>query len=895
VRRVFVVEDEAIVALEIQDHLRGMGYEVCGHATRGEVAVRQIPEVRPDLVLMDIKLGNGISGTETAERLRAVIDVPVLFLTAFSDAELTQRAGTTGAFGYLTKPFDPRVLAANIELALVRHAADLAMQASEARFSRVVEHVSDAIVVDDVHGLIVFANTRFLEMFGVPRDELYRQRIEDYVTPAWRSLLQDRRERGACGAQVSTVFERTDMRPDGARCWIDARVVAVCDRHGSIIGTQSVLRDVTATREAANALNNLRRHYEGIFNDALEGIFRTQLDGTIIDINDAFAKIVGYECAADLRGTNARELYRNPVTREQILLSGRGQELAEPVDVEWRKRNGDSITVEASGSVIRDTDGQPVAYQGFVRDVTEARARAAREKKLLAHNEQLELVIEGTRLGFWDWNPSTGAVTFNDRWAEMLGYRREELAADINACRSLIHPDDLALYDALMTLHLEGSTPYFEAVHRMRHRDGSWLHVLNRGKVFGRDEAGYPTRFCGTHTDITKEKVAEVAALEANRAKTQFLATMSHELRTPLNAVLGLSEALIERVYGDLTEKQERSLRTVHDSGKHLLTLINDVLDVARVEAGTLAVEPSDVVLKPLVAQCIALVRDEADARRQQLRTDLDYVGAIVRADPRRLKQMFLNLLTNAIKFSPKGATVTIGSTVLPGAAIELWVANPGPGIPAADRERIFEPFVRLEAALTREQPGAGLGLTIVQRIAELHGGTVRVEGEPGHGSKFVVKLPLVRGHGAVADRPPTQDGTDNPSVRREHSKHVVLLVEDSEANIDTISPYLEAKGYEVRVVRDGLSAVNAVAARDVSVVLMDISLPVISGLEAMQRIRAAESGAPKPIVALTAYAMPGDEQMCLAAGATCYLAKPLELKLLVQTINKLIVETFQQ
>jgi CheY-like chemotaxis protein/anti-sigma regulatory factor (Ser/Thr protein kinase) len=285
-------------------------------------------------------------------------------------------------------------------------------------------------------------------------------------------------------------------------------------------------------------------------------------------------------------------------------------------------------------------------------------------------------------------------------------------------------------------------------------------------------------------------------------------------------------------------------------------------------------------------------VRDLADARGQAIVTDVDPSVATVFADARRLKQVLVNILTNAVKFGATGAPITFGVRARREAGrLELSVANTGIGIAEEERERIFEPFVTLDQGLTRQQPGAGLGLALVKRLVEAHGGSVHVESEPGVGATFVVSLPWSEGQDP--DAPIARmDGAGHGEapVRPEHARRV-LLVEDNEANILTVKSYLEAKGFRVRVARDGLAAVTAARGPEIDVVLMDIQLPVMDGLEAIRRIRAAEveSGRrPRPIIALTAFTMPGDEQRCLAAGATRYLSKPVELRGMARKLDEL-------
>jgi signal transduction histidine kinase len=262
-----------------------------------------------------------------------------------------------------------------------------------------------------------------------------------------------------------------------------------------------------------------------------------------------------------------------------------------------------------------------------------------------------------------------------------------------------------------------------------------------RARIEGEELAALELRYRAL---FDQAEARERVAVEASRAKTEFLAHMSHELRTPLNAVLGLSEALLERVFGELGDAQADALATIHASGRHLLDLINDVLDIARVESGVLPIEPEQVVLRPLIDEAAALVVNLMTAKGQRLVIDLAPTLPPVDVDRRRIKQVLLNLLGNAGKFSPPGATVILRATSRDDTReVAIAVADNGPGIAAADRRRIFEPFVTLEPAMSRAHGGAGLGLTLAKQIVELHGGRIEVDGELGRGTAFTILLPV--------------------------------------------------------------------------------------------------------------------------------------------------------
>jgi len=380
----------------------------------------------------------------------------------------------------------------------------------------------------------------------------------------------------------------------------------------------------------------------------------------------------------------------------------------------------------------------------------------------------------------------------------------------------------------------------------------------------------------------------------ATRLKDEFLANMSHELRTPLNSILGMNEALQEEVFGIMNEKQLKALRTVEKSATHLLTLINDILDVAKIEAGEVKLEYSYVSLEQLCASSLAFIKQQALKKRIQLQPKIAPGLPAVFVDEVRMRQVLLNLLTNAVKFTLEGGTVTLTVAIVPGASSEnlrIEVQDTGIGIAAENLEKLFKPFVQIDGALNRQQAGTGLGLTLVKQLVELHGGRVSLASELGVGSCFTIDLPYQpKPSGDSPGEQPT-DLKDSTLVTTDSTspKPLILLAEDDAANIATISAYLEAKGYDLIFANDGQEAVDLAQAEHPRLILMDIQMPGMDGLEAIGRIRQLDSLQQIPIIALTALAMKGDQERCLAAGANLYLSKPVKLKQLDMAIRDLL------
>ncbi|MCB0163343.1 MAG: GAF domain-containing protein [Anaerolineae bacterium] len=388
-------------------------------------------------------------------------------------------------------------------------------------------------------------------------------------------------------------------------------------------------------------------------------------------------------------------------------------------------------------------------------------------------------------------------------------------------------------------------------------------------------------------------QVANAELARASRLKDEFLASMSHELRTPLNAILGMAEVLQDQVYGPLTPKQMKTTQTIEHSGRHLLSLINDILDLSKIGAGKLSLNPHPVVIKNVCETSLQFVKQMAHTSQIKLVANYDDQAETLSADELRLKQILVNLLSNAVKFTPEGGRVGLEVNGDPAnQVVTFTVWDTGIGISEEDLSKLFQPFVQLDSRLSRAYSGTGLGLSLVYRLTEMHGGSITVESEIGQGSRFTVSLPWQLSTDKKAKLQPDnpiQNGYSEPNVFQRQLKPLVLLAEDNEANIQMIFDYLTVTDHQVVVARNGFEATQQAREKRPDIILMDIQMPEMDGLEAIRQLRTDPCLATTPIIALTALAMPGDKERCLAAGATDYLSKPISLKQLINVINSQI------
>ncbi len=394
-----------------------------------------------------------------------------------------------------------------------------------------------------------------------------------------------------------------------------------------------------------------------------------------------------------------------------------------------------------------------------------------------------------------------------------------------------------------------------------------------------------------------KERTAALSEANAQlaraaRLKDEFLANMSHELRTPLNVIIGSSELLGQEIFGELSEKQQRYVNNIHESGEHLLSLITDILDLSKIEAGRLELERRSISVESVCEASMRLVKQLAHKKKLRVAMNIDEKIEAMSADERRLKQILVNLMSNAIKFTPVEGQ--IGLDVEADAAqnaVKFTVWDTGIGIAKEDLETLFQPFIQVDSTLAREQEGTGLGLSLVARLTELHGGSVSVESEIGTGSRFTIALPWSPSldNDQNGDTTTGADFTPAPSSPNKPvtaDSPLILIAEDNKKNVEMILDFLEAQGYRLTLAENGQEAIERTRAEKPDLILMDVQMPGIDGVEATRRLRADAELAEVPIIALTALAMPDDRERCLRAGMNDYLSKPLSPTTLIDTIH---------
>jgi PAS domain S-box-containing protein len=531
------------------------------------------------------------------------------------------------------------------------------------------------------------------------------------------------------------------------------------------------------------------------------------------------------------------------------------------------------------------------------------RVSGAREQAALRRSEErLALVLRGSNDAPWDWDVLSGERYLSPRLWQTLGFDAAPSEIDTETLRGLLHPDEKEALVQRFAGALQGVEDDIEVELRLRHRDGHFVPVLARGFISRRD-AGRAVRVSGTLTDLSelKRTEAEIRALNsslearvnertaelqqavqraenASRAKSEFLSHMSHELRTPMNAILGFAQ-IIER--SDPSPRQLKWAGEIRRAGDHLLQMIEDLLDLARIEVGKMAIRIEALELEPVLAEALAIVQPLIDARGLRVLQDCRDADGPVKADRLRLRQILVNLLSNAAKYNLEGGTITIRCT-RQGERIRLSVADTGVGMTPEKLASLFQPFERLGAELGKVE-GTGIGLALARQLAGLMGASLGVDSRVGVGSDFWIDIPC-----ADADTP--QSGA--PAAALQPGGRVafeVLYIEDNLPNTEVISAFLsQHSNVHLRTACDGPSGLLMARQHVPDIILLDIHLPGMDGYQVLQQVRADSRLQAIPVVALSADAMPHDRQRGLAAGFDRYIAKPVDLSELLRVLEGL-------
>ena len=694
------------------------------------------------------------------------------------------------------------------------------------------------VITKNVNGIPIVqdCNQLFASVVRYSREDIIGQPLADFYTPASRDELIDGGYQRALRGE-SIMEERQLVTRDGRVIETMLRVGQEVDASGTVIGTRAMFMDITSRKRMEVAEREQRQLAEALRNAAM--VINSTLDfETILDhLLDQIAQVIPYDVANVMLVDEdlARSVRLRTSEYSRLSITENGDDFSLAIA---ETRNLQQMVETSRPLIISDT----AAYNDWQHLVSFSGCR---------YWAGAPILIQGEVVAF---------------------FSLYKIEPDYYQARDV---ERLTAFASQVAIAFENARLYREVRHYAAELE---QRVAERT----------------AELSMTNAELARAA-----RLKDEFLANMSHELRTPLNAILGLSEALQEQTFGPLNEEELEALHDIEESGRHLLALINDILDLSKIEAGKLDLQLETISVAAVTQASLRLIKQAAHSKRLEVLHTVDETVTTVTADERYLKQILINLLSNAVKFTPAGGQLGLevsGDPVQDAIRFTVW--DNGIGISADDMERLFQPFVQLDSRLDRQYAGTGLGLALVNRLVELHGGGISVTSEAGRGSRFTVALPWYRNtvelEKTEADDVSSAIGllndevnlTTRPDSQLFEPKPLILLAEDHESNIRTISRYLTRVGYRVEIALNGFQVINQARALQPDLILMDIQMPEMDGLEAIRHLRADSHLADIPIIAVTALAMSGDRERCLAAGADEYMSKPVNLRMLAETVE---------
>jgi len=746
-----------------------------------------------------------------------------------------------------------------------------------------------------------FVSPAAKDIFGYDPKIWYAQPklIKDLIHPDWKQYFFEEWKKLNAG-NASETSEYQIVRKDGEVRWVSQINNTTYDVHGKPHTITSVVQDITAQKELENSIRESEARFRSIFYNSSIGIIVTDLENRKFRmVNAAICKLLGYTenqlLSLSIIDIHPPEAVKRIVADCEMIVSGQN---VKGENLPMLRADGSTFLVDITPTLVTLNDR--IHIVGLFQDVTQ---RYETEQELEKYKNHLEQLVEErtatlkraeaiAHVGSWHFDLVADVLTWSEESYRIFCHPLEE-PVTMELFLSKIHDDDKKAVMEKWNAALEGLSTY-EIEHRIVTSQGvKW--VIERAEIVF-DSNKRPVVTHGAVQDITESKriereliVAKEKAETGIKTKSQFLANMSHEIRTPMNAIIGMSTLAIQT---GLEGKAKNYVTKVHHAAEDLLGILNDILDFSKIEANKLMLSNVHFALKDVISPAINLLKGAVEDKGIILRVKIEKdLPRFYYADSMRLKQILVNILNNAIKFSHKGGAVTVTVSLCEenncDAFVQFSVEDKGIGISEENQKKLFQPFSQGDSSTTREFGGTGLGLAICKKITELMGGKIWVESREGQGSIFYFTVRMQKSNETSI----AKESGDNAFLLKAYVNKLkgsnILLVEDNELNQELIEDLLINNGLQVKIANHGQKALEILKQENFDCILMDLHMPVMDGYEATRKIRDQEQFKDLPILALSANAMEGDREKSMTAGMNDHITKPVNPEKMFEMLAK--------
>ena len=767
------------------------------------------------------------------------------------------------------------------ERASASAAATIAEQAERLRTT--LASIGDGVIATDIEARVTNLNPVAESLTGWSRDAALGQPLETVFrivnedtrasvdNPATRALRD--------GIIVGLANHTLLIARDGSERPIDDSAAPIRCADGEVVGCVLVFRDVSERRQAEREAQGRQRQLRLVTDNAPVSIAHVSAERRYRFVNRPYAALFDAE-PQQLVGRHLAEVIGEPAyakARPHVDAVLRGEpieyELELPADTRHPLR-----WLHVAYQPERDDAGRVV---GFVAGITDITARKLADRQLHEGGERLRLAMEAASMGSWQWDVLSNEMLWSTETYKLFGVPAAT-PLSIELLKSCLHPDDRPSHWQATQAALRSG--YFESDYRVVRSGGDVRWVASRGRLVD-DERGAGSKMVGVVSDITERVTLQQALRDADRRKDEFLATLAHELRNPLAPIRnGLA---VMKLAPDNPQALRQTRQMMERQLDHLVRLVDDLFDVSRISQGKLQLRRGRIELASVIHSAIEACRPLTEASGHQLGLALPAQPVYLDADPVRLAQVFSNLINNACKYTERGGRLGVRAERIAGEAV-VTVSDNGVGIPSEQLGRIFEMFSQLDSTLERSHGGLGIGLSLVRRLVELHGGRIEAHSAgPGHGAEFAVRLPV-----ALARPQPPQAAVPEHLEASIDSRRI-LIVDDNADSADSMAALLAMTGHETHTAGDGLAAIEAAGRLQPDVILLDIGLPGLNGYEVCARLRGAgNSDADRTIiVALSGWGQEDDVRRAREAGFDGHLVKPADFGALTKLLASLQAE----